>query len=801
MKTLSSYYKNPVGKVSDKWELYLQEYDRLLLPYRDLPIALLEIGIQNGGSLEIWSRYFKNARKLVGCDINTACNRLIFEDPRISVVVGNAVDFQIYESIRKEAGNFDLIIDDGSHTSSDIIKAFARYFPLLNDDGLFVAEDLHCSYWEDYEGGLYDPYSSVSFFKALADIVNYEHWGLQTPRNQLVKGFKEKYGVNFSDEDLKKIHSIEFINSICVVRKKAAHLNDLGTRLVAGIDELAFLGILEKAGERSEAPNQEGNYWSAFEAPPIEGYIKLVEQQQQQIREIKDLRSELINLNYALQAIKRSTSWRVTAPIRLLGNFFKDMFGDINEETSEVSEKNNENTASIQSVDKSYQVLSGRECLNEPVTSNEDNSKLIAFYLPQYHRIPENSEWWGPGFTEWTNVVKGAPNFEGHYQPHMPRELGFYDLSNIKIMREQSELAKLYGIEAFCFYYYWFSGRRILGEPIDNFLASDIDMSYCLCWANENWTRTWDGDTRSVLMEQKYLESDPQDFINSLFPHFRDKRYIRVNNKPMLVVYRAKDIPNVRGVFEYWRRAAKNAGFPGLHIAVVDFYDISRPDEVGADALIEFPPHKFNGPDTVPTFIPKITNPDFNGGVVDYAKVIAKSLNRLEPDFTLYRGILPSWDNTARRQNTPTILVGSTPHLFGAWFSYIRAYTRKFFQNRPDPFIFVNAWNEWGEGCHLEPDQKWGLGYLEALKKSSWFDVRSNDLSTEREKVLSIVSVAISERTGAYENTPSQIKSTLYATQPHASLIHKIAFKLRKYPVLHYLGKKIYKFCRTLINN
>jgi Glycosyltransferase WbsX/Capsule polysaccharide biosynthesis protein len=371
---------------------------------------------------------------------------------------------------------------------------------------------------------------------------------------------------------------------------------------------------------------------------------------------------------------------------------------------------------------EAFEVLSGKEAGIGAVTLERDAARLIAFYLPQYHRVPENSEWWGPGFTEWTNVIKGKPNFEGHVQPHLPRELGFYDLSNVEVMREQAAMAKLYGVHAFCFYYYWFSGRRILEKPVEAFLNSDIDFNYCLCWANENWTRTWDGDTRSVLMEQKYAQSDPEEFIQSLLPYFADRRYIRVQDKPMLVVYRAKEIPNVKAVFAAWRSTVEAAGYPGLHINVVDFYDISHPGEVDADALTEFPPHKFNGVGSNPDLMPAISNPDFQGSVVDYAKVIQQSVGRSKPDFTLYRAAMPSWDNTARRQNTPTILYGSNPPLFREWLHYLRAYSREHGSIDKGGFIFVNAWNEWGEGCHLEPDQATGLGHLEAVAKSAWFD-------------------------------------------------------------------------------
>jgi lipopolysaccharide biosynthesis protein len=426
---------------------------------------------------------------------------------------------------------------------------------------------------------------------------------------------------------------------------------------------------------------------------------------------------------------------------------------------------------------------------------------LIAFYLPQYHRVTENSEWWGPGFTEWFNVVKGQPNYEGHYQPHLPRDLGFYDLTNVEVMREQADMAKLYGVGAFCFYYYWFSGQRILDTPIDNFLRSNIDISYCLCWANENWTRTWDGDTRSVLLEQKYSESDPQAFIESVLPYFEDQRYLRVDGKPMLVVYRAKDIPNAARVFSVWRKVVEAAGFPGLHVVVVDFYDISRPDEVGADALVEFPPHKFNGPQNIPDRMPTITNRAFHGGIIDYAKVVAQSANRPVPDFTLYRCVLPSWDNTARRQNTPTIIQRSTPDMFKQWLRYIRAYTRDALHGRSDNFIFVNAWNEWGEGCHLEPDQRHGLRYLEAVKSSSWYDYRLASPDVVRSELLAAAAastVRLGKFLGEQPRDEQSIQQTLETIRPVRGMVHKIAFALRDYPVAHKVGKSVYQLYQAM---
>ena len=386
--------------------------------------------------------------------------------------------------------------------------------------------------------------------------------------------------------------------------------------------------------------------------------------------------------------------------------------------------------------DPAFIALSGANRLDPKAAIVRDDAKLIAFYLPQFHEVPENSEWWGEGFTEWTNVRRARPSFAGHDQPKIPRELGYYDLTDIAVMRDQAELAELYGIHGFCFYHYWFSGRRILEKPVENFLASDIALPFCLCWANENWTRSWDGDTKSVLLEQKYLAEDAASFIESLIGAFRDPRYIKIDGKPLLLVYRAKQIPDPKVWFATWREIVKTNGFQDLHIAVVDMHDMAGPAEVGADALVEFPPHRFGGPQSGPKDPPVPTNAHFAGTFVDYTKMIAQSAQRSSPNYPFYRGIMPSWDNTARRQNNATIVVGARPDLFGAWLRYLRTYVRG--QNGTDGnFIFVNAWNEWGEGCTLEPDQSWGLGYLEEVLRSSFRDASEpEELAAAREKLL-----------------------------------------------------------------
>ena len=332
MKTLLDLYKTHTGKVSDKWALYLREYDRLFAPYREQTISMLEIGIQNGGSLEIWSQYFPNAQKFVGCDINPDCAKLTYVDPRISVIVGDATTPETQAQVLAQSASFDLIIEDGSHTSSDIVKAFARYFPALKTGGLFVAEDLHCSYWQDYEGGIFHPYSSITFFKHLADMVNHEHWGVEKSRSELIAGFKQVLNVDFDETLLGQISAVEFVNSICVVRKSDPSMNCLGGRVIAGKTESVVDGHMSIVGTELKAPAQTANIWSSLVRPPAESYEdqlydidmrkELLAQQQTIIEQLhsnlQKKHAEVTVLNDRISTMQKSVSWRYTSWLRFI---------------------------------------------------------------------------------------------------------------------------------------------------------------------------------------------------------------------------------------------------------------------------------------------------------------------------------------------------------------------------------------------------------------------------------------------------------------------------------------------------
>ncbi len=352
--------------------------------------------------------------------------------------------------------------------------------------------------------------------------------------------------------------------------------------------------------------------------------------------------------------------------------------------------------------------------------TNLDNGDIsirtIAFYLPQFHPIPENDQWWGKGFTEWRNVTKAIPLFENHYQPHLPSDLGFYDLRLPEILEEQAKLAQRYGIHGFCYYYYWFNGRRLLEKPINNMLKSGKpDFPFCLCWANENWTRRWDGSESEILMEQTYDETNSYQIIHDLLPSLLDRRYIRINNKPLLLVYRTDIVPNVNNMLNIWRLEAKKAGLIDLYLVRVESFYTCNPKDIGFDAACEFPPHTIYAPNFSSEEI-KIPS-DFRGNVKDYKLFANAWINRPIPPYKLFRSIMPSWDNTARRGYHATIFVNSSPLIYKNWLEKLVNHTLLNFDG-DERLIFINAWNEWAEGCHLEPDIRYGHQFLEATQQA-----------------------------------------------------------------------------------
>lgn len=340
--------------------------------------------------------------------------------------------------------------------------------------------------------------------------------------------------------------------------------------------------------------------------------------------------------------------------------------------------------------------------------------KVIAFYLPQFHPFPENDKWWGKGFTEWSNVGKAQPNYKGHYQPHCPIHFGYYDLRVPQVMEEQAKLAREYGVYGFNFYFYWFGGKVLMETPLEMMLHNPkVDMPFCLTWANENWTRRWDGQESDVLIEQQHGDEDSINFIRYLLKYFRDERYIKIAGKPVLVIYRANIIPNILETVELWRHEMKSQGFPGIYLVCAQTFGLKNPDDVGFDAAVEFPPHTIVSSQIQGQI--EVSNEKFEGNIYSYEQVVDNAVKQEEPQYKLYRTAMLSWDNTARKQDHAHIFHGFSLLRYKQWLSSICHATcgnGKYADE--EKFVFVNAWNEWAEGTHLEPDRRYGYGYLQA---------------------------------------------------------------------------------------
>lgn len=341
---------------------------------------------------------------------------------------------------------------------------------------------------------------------------------------------------------------------------------------------------------------------------------------------------------------------------------------------------------------------------------------LVAFYLPQFHPFPQNDAWWGKGFTEWRNVARALPQFEGHVQPRLPADLGYYDLRNPQVMREQATLARGYGVGAFCFYYYWFSGTTLMEDPLRQWLADDsIEMPFCLCWANENWARRWDGRNDDILIAQQHSAGDDLAFIAHVADYLRDRRALKVDGKPMLLVYRPHLFPDARATAQRWRQWCREHDIGEIHLAYVQGFERPDPRDIGFDAAVEFPPNMSN-PRSL-TADQYLINPDFAGDVRDWRELASEMAARPLPDYPLYPGVNPGWDNEARRSGKGRVFLHASPRGYRDWLS-TTIHQRLSAVPAAERLVFINAWNEWAEGAVLEPDMRLGHAWLDATRQA-----------------------------------------------------------------------------------
>lgn len=351
------------------------------------------------------------------------------------------------------------------------------------------------------------------------------------------------------------------------------------------------------------------------------------------------------------------------------------------------------------------------------------DARLVSFYLPQFHPIPENDDVWGKGFTEWTNVSRAVPQFEGHHQPHLPADLGFYDLRRPEVQVEQVKLAKKAGLSAFCFYFYWFNGHRVLDQPIQNFADNEeIDFEFCLCWANENWTRRWDGRDDDVILKQSYDAADDIAFIEHISRYLKNSKYFRVSGLPLIMVYRPALLPDMAATAKRWRDWCHEAGIGPIYIAYSQSFEKVDPAKYGLDGAVQFPPNDARWTEeNIASYKGAVNlyNPNYNGELYDYLDLLRRAEEFDAPSYKLFRGVFPSWDNEARRPGLGKTLLNASPAAYLKYLEAVILETKKRIAEPDEQIVFINAWNEWAEGAHLEPDRKYGMSYLEATRIAS----------------------------------------------------------------------------------
>ena len=486
----------------------------------------------------------------------------------------------------------------------------------------------------------------------------------------------------------------------------------------------------------------------------LQNYEEEIQKLNDQIDSLNNLNATLREVAAAkeneLEKIRSSISWKLTAPFRYMGNVcyslmqktyftqcaleaIKILFTKGPREVCHacarfIDRTRNSNDAGLMTESRSNNNKDGYSAYDSVYEENkvfkgQPDVKMLAFYLPQYHTFPENDEWWGKGFTEWTNVKRGDSRFVGHYQPRVPhKDIGYYSLENVSVLAKQAQLAKEHGIYGFCFYYYWFSGKRLMEKPVDMLLKHpEIDLPFCLCWANENWTRAWDGKNKNILIAQEYSDKDDEQFILDMKKYIDDSRYIRINGKPLVMVYNPGQIPDCHKSFAKWRECARKAGIGEILIWTcqtannnADLLNITD----CIDAEVDFPPHNM-WLDSI-----AVRDLDLKGKaafIFNYQRLVDYQVKKLEEDkkvsVPIHHSCMLAWDNAARRKNEWFTYYAFSLRSLYKWVLAIAKKARKDFDEE-ERFIFVNAWNEWGEGTYLEPDEKYGYSNINTVSKA-----------------------------------------------------------------------------------
>ncbi|HSM01043.1 MAG TPA: glycoside hydrolase family 99-like domain-containing protein [Acidimicrobiia bacterium] len=624
-------------------------------------------------------------------------------------------------------GSIDLLHIDGAHGLSDVKSDFERWLPKMSDRGVVLFHDINVH--RDGFG------VHVLWEELKADHPHFD--------------FDHGHGLGVLGVGPKAADTLGDLFAAQADEERALEIRRAFSRLGFAVADLARLesGVaqLEVTDGRTTEELVRDLETSQRELEVTSSRLAGLQTRAAQDRsavtalttELDGARARIHALSEEIAALRSSTSWKVTAPLRWTMSGLRRLRRQASRAAKLVwwtvtlqlprrlrayrryrrGDVDPQSTTQSREAERFTKPGPLYEEFSPPPPGRRPLAKLIAYYLPQFHAIPENDEWWGPGFTEWTNVVRGRPRFAGHYQPRTPGALGFYDLTDPKVLPRQVELATAAGIHAFCFYYYLFEEGPMLREPLDRFLSDpSLDMSFCIMWANENWTRTWDGYDREILRSFGYSADIERGWLDDLVRCFSDERYLRIDGRPVVIVYRPALIPDAANAFDRWRTHIRNelGVVPLILNAQCTEMD---PGEFGLDGAVEFPPHKLGAGLAERRGEVEVLDPDYRGTIRSYAELVETARSEPVPPYPLVRTVSPFWDNDARRPNWGFTIAGSTPQLYEQWLDE----SIDFAIDHPlgsEPIVFVNAWNEWAEAAYLEPDVHYGWAYLNATARA-----------------------------------------------------------------------------------